>query len=102
MELAPRGVHVLCVCPGYVDTPFRENVLQGKIPDKVAGQRRFLISADECAKATLDGLRQGKRTVVTPRLGWALVVATRLLPGLVFGRMARMKGERESSAAAEA
>ena len=90
MELSKRGISVLCVCPGYVDTPFRENVLQGAIPEKAAGQSRFLITADECAQATLDGLRRGKRTIVTPRIGWLLIGLARLFPHFLNGRMARM------------
>ena len=90
MELTPAGIHVLCVCPGYVDTPFRRNALLGKIPQKVAGQKRFMITAEECAQATIEGLRRGKRTVVTPKIGWALTALTRLFPGVVFGRMGRM------------
>ena len=90
MELGAAGIHVLCVCPGYVDTPFRENVLQGTIPDKVAGQRRFMITAEQCAQATLQGLRQGKRTVVTPRISWVLVALARLFPGALYGRLAKM------------
>jgi len=30
--------------------------------------------------------------VVTPRMGWLLIAAVRLLPGLVQGRMAKMNG----------
>ena len=90
MELGQAGIHVLCVCPGYVDTPFRENVLQGEIPEQVAGQKRFMITAEQCAEATLDGLRRRKRTIVTPRIGWVLVVLARLLPGVLFARMAKM------------
>ncbi len=90
MELAQAGIHVLCVCPGYVDTAFRENVLQGEIPEQVAGQKRFMITAEQCAEATLDGLRRRKRTIVTPRIGWVLVVLARLLPGVLFARLAKM------------
>ena len=90
MELTPAGIQVLCVCPGYVDTAFRRNVLVGEIPEKVAGQKRFMITAEQCAEATLEGLKRGKRTVVTPRIGWALTAVTRLLPGVVFGRLGRM------------
>ena len=90
MELTPAGIQVLCVCPGYVDTAFRRNVLVGEIPEKVAGQKRFMITAEQCAEATLEGLKRGKRTVVTPKIGWALTAVTRLFPGVVFGRMGRM------------
>ncbi len=88
MELRRKGIHVMSVCPGYVDTPFGGNILLGKLPSNVPGKKRFTISADECALATLDGLSRGKRTVVTPRIGWLLVGAARLMPGLLYGRMA--------------
>ena len=94
MELGAAGIHVLCVCPGYVDTPFRDNVLQGTIPEKVAGQRRFMITAEHCARAILKGLHRGKRTVVTPRISWVLVALARLFPGAVYGRLAKMNPAR--------
>jgi len=99
MELDGRGIQVLCVCPGFVDTAFRDNVLMGKIPPSVNRQRRFKITAEECAEAILDGLRKGKRTVVTPRIGWVLVAFARLFPGPVYRRMARMRGPEQASAA---
>ena len=88
MELRRKGIHVMSVCPGYVDTTFGDKLLLGKAPSNVAGKKRFTISADECARATLDGLSRGKRTVVTPRIGWLLVGVARLMPGLLFSRMA--------------
>jgi short-subunit dehydrogenase len=91
MELDGRGIQVLSVCPGFVETPFRDNVLLGKIPPAVDRQRRFMITAEQCAEAIVDGLRKRKRTVVTPRIGWALIAAVRLFPGLIFPRLARMR-----------
>jgi short-subunit dehydrogenase len=91
MELAGTGIGVLCVCPGYVDTAFRENVLVGRIPEEVAGQRYFRITAEQCAAEIVEGLRKNKRTVVTPRIGWLLAAMERLFPRLIHGRMARMR-----------
>jgi short-subunit dehydrogenase len=91
MELNGRGIQVMCVCPGFVETPFRDNVLVGRIPPAVNRQRRFKITAEQCAAAIVDGLKKGKRTVVTPRIGWALVALVRLFPGVIFPRMARMR-----------
>ena len=88
MELRRKGIHVMSVCPGYVDTPFGDNILLGRAPSKVPGKKYFTISADECALAALNGLSRGKRMVVTPRIGWLLVGVARLMPGLLFGRMA--------------
>ena len=89
MELRRRGVHVLSVCPGYVDTAFTEHALGAESSPGSGGPRPFMITPEQCARATLDGLRRGKRTVVTPRIGWALIAFTRMLPGVVFGLMAR-------------
>jgi short-subunit dehydrogenase len=102
MELSAAGIHVLCVCPGYVDTSFSRNVLVGKIPEKVAGQRRFKITAEKCAEEVLEGLRRNKRTIVTPRIGWLLVAAARLLPGVIHGRMAGMRTDAGTSAGNDA
>jgi short-subunit dehydrogenase len=100
MELSAAGVQVLSVCPGYVDTSFSKNVLVGRIPEKVAGQRRFKITAEKCAEEVLEGLRRDKRTVVTPRIGWLLIAAARLFPGIVHARMAGMRTEAEAGTAA--
>jgi hypothetical protein len=91
MELDGRGIQVMCVCPGFVETPFRDNVLVGSIPPAVNRQRRFKITAEQCADAIVDGLRKGKRTVVTPRIGWVLIALARLFPGVIYPRMARMR-----------
>jgi short-subunit dehydrogenase len=91
MELDGRGIQVLCVCPGFVETAFRDNVLVGKIPPAVNRQRRFMITAEQCAAEIVDGLKKRKRTIVTPRIGWALVALARLFPGVVYPRMARMR-----------
>jgi len=88
IELRHRGIHVMSVCPGYVKTAFGENLLMGKPVGNVPGRKRFTISADECARATLDGLARGKRTVVVPRIGWLLIAFARLFSNFVFSRMA--------------
>ena len=99
MELDGRGIQVLCVCPGFVDTPFRRNVLTGEIPQTVNRQRTLMITAEECAEAILGGLRKGKHTVVTPRIGWGLIALVRLLPGVIFPRMSRMRAPESGGAA---
>ncbi len=97
MELSAAGIHVLCVCPGYVDTSFSKNVLGGRIPEKVAGQRHFKITAEKCAEEVLGGLRRDRCTVVTPRIGWLLAAAARLIPGVIHARMAGMRAEAEGA-----
>ena len=82
------GVRVLAVHPGAVSTGFGANALDGELPANVGGRQRWTITPEQCAAAILEGMRKGKRTVVTPRIGWALVAAARLFPGLLYKRLA--------------
>ena len=93
MELQGTGVHTMLVCPGYVKTGFQDHVLGGRPPRKIREAKRFAITAEECAADIVRGMERGVRTVVTPRSGWALVAAARLLPGVVQGQLARYNRE---------
>src|SRR5581483_7391136 len=74
MELRRSGIHVMKVCPGYVDTGFQAHVLGGESPAGVRGTRRtFAITAEQCAEAIARGLERNARTVLTPRTGWLFV-----------------------------
>ncbi|MEZ5363368.1 MAG: SDR family NAD(P)-dependent oxidoreductase [Bryobacterales bacterium] len=88
MELDGSGVRVLAVHPGAVSTGFGTNALDGELPANVGGRQRWTITPEQCAAAILAGMRKGKRTIVTPRIGWALVIAARLFPGLLYKRLA--------------
>ncbi len=92
MELRSSGVRTMIVCPGYVKTGFQEHAIAGKAPASVIRGRRFAIEAPACAKAIREGVERDARTVVTPRAGWLLAVASRLFPALIEGRLARMIG----------
>ncbi len=89
-ELRRAGVHVMGVFPGYVDTDFQANAVGPRPPERVVQGKRFAVSAAECAEAIVDGIVRRKRIVVTPRSGWALVVANRLFPGFVESRLERV------------
>src|SRR5439155_5557935 len=92
MELRRDGVQTMIVCPGYVKTRFQENVRSGAAPDKVLAARARAITAEQCAAAIRRGVERDARTVVTPRLGWLLILAMRLFPALVEARMAEVNG----------
>ena len=89
METSDRSIHVLSVCPGYVATPFRANMLQGSASTAPPGRGRFGITAERCAQAIYAGVTRRKRTVVVPKLGWLLVGAMRLFPASLEGLLAR-------------
>jgi short-subunit dehydrogenase len=93
MELDGTGVRTMLVCPGYVKTGFQDHVLGGRPPKKIREAKAFAQSPEECAAAIVKGIERNARTVLTPVSGWALVAATRALPAVVQGRLARYNRE---------
>ncbi len=69
-ELRGTGVRVMKVCPGIVDTKFRDHVLAGAAPKNVEAIRR-VVSPDQVARAIVDGVERRKRTVFIPKIGFA-------------------------------
>jgi short-subunit dehydrogenase len=90
MELRRDGIHTMLACPGYVKTRFQQNARAGVAPDQVLSARARAITAEQCAAAIRRGVERDARTVVTPRVGWLLVLAMRLFPALVEAKMAAM------------
>jgi short-subunit dehydrogenase len=68
-ELAGTGIRVMKVCPGIVDTKFRDHVLAGTAPGKVEDIRR-VVSPDRVASAIVKGVERQKRTVFVPKIGF--------------------------------
>ncbi|HEU4350474.1 MAG TPA: SDR family oxidoreductase [Burkholderiales bacterium] len=78
-ELRGSGVSVVCVCPGYIDTPMtRAN--RFRMP--------FLLSADEAARRIANAIAAKRRLAVIP---WQMALVSALLramPGWLFDRLA--------------
>jgi short-subunit dehydrogenase len=68
-ELQGTGIRVMKVCPGIVDTKFRDHVLAGTAPGRVEDIRR-VVSPDQVASAVIKGVERGKRTVFVPKIGF--------------------------------
>ena len=68
-ELMGTGIRVMKVCPGIVDTRFRDHVLAGTAPGRVENIRR-VVSPDQVAAALIRGVERGKRTVFIPKIGF--------------------------------
>ena len=96
MELRRDGIHVMTVCPGYVQTGFQSHVLAGSPPDSVRRSRTFVITAEQCAEAIARGVERNARTVVTPRAGWLFILMERILPGLVDRQLERLQERYQS------
>ncbi len=80
-ETIERGIKVITVCPGGMDTNFQAN----------AGVRRLdgerLLSPDEVVNATLRGLASNAQVVVVGRTAKAMDLASRILPRPVQARL---------------
>lgn len=90
MELGPRGIHCMSVCPGYVRTRFQLNVLSGSPPPLDGLRAKWAVSAKDVAEQLCFGLERDARTVITPRSGWLFVAAARLFPGLMEAQLTKI------------
>jgi short-subunit dehydrogenase len=81
-ELKGEGIRVMKVCPGIVDTRFRQNVLAGKAPAPVADIRR-VVSPDQVARAIRKGLKTGAQTVYVPALARAFMALESISPRIM-------------------
>ena len=79
VELHGSGVSVVCICPGYIDTPMTR-VNRYRMP--------FLMSADEAAPRFARAIAARRRLVVIP---WQMALVSLLLraiPGWLYDRLA--------------
>ena len=79
VELRGSGVAVVCVCPGYVDTPMTQ-VNRFRMP--------FLLSADDAAHRIARAIAARRRLAVIPWQMAAVSLLLRALPGPVYDRLA--------------
>ncbi len=81
MEVAGRGIHVLNVCPGRIDTGFSSRALGGRKPPETPG--RTASSAERFAEKLFFACRKRRRELVYP--GWyrPVIWFARCFPGVV-------------------
>ena len=78
-ELHGSGVSVVCICPGYIDTPMTR-VNRFRMP--------FLISADDAARRIARAIAAKRRLAVIP---WPMALVSlglRAIPGWLYDRIA--------------
>jgi short-subunit dehydrogenase len=78
-ELYGSGVSVVCVCPGYIDTPMTR-VNRFRMP--------FLLSADDAAQRIARAVAAKRRLAVVPWQMALVSVPLRVMPGWLFDRLA--------------
>jgi len=79
VELHGSGVSVVCVCPGYIDTPMTQ-VNRYRMP--------FLLPADEAARRIARAIAARRRLAVIPWQMAAVSVLLRAMPGWLYDRLA--------------
>jgi short-subunit dehydrogenase len=81
-ELIATGVHVMWVCPGFIASNIR-NVARGAngtAQGETPLDESKLMSAEECARRIMDGIRLRKRTIVMTGQGKLTVWLNKLFP----------------------
>ena len=106
MELARHNINVLTVCPGFVKTPFGENVVKGREYTQIDANIKRGITPERVAKATLQGYLKRKRQVVVPWRDKIFIALYRVSPSIVeYGMRKLMKSPKpevpDRAAAAE-
>jgi short-subunit dehydrogenase len=81
-EFQRDPIRFVKVCPGIVDTAFRNNVLAGCAPPAVSRIQK-VVSADAVAIGIIRALERGRRTVYVPRIGAAFALMDALAPWLM-------------------
>ena len=85
VEMRPRGVRVVTVCPGFIATPMTE-----KNPHPMP----FIIEADDAARRIVRVLDSSKSFAVIP---WQMAIVGRLLklvPIALYDRMMAGRGHK--------
>jgi short-subunit dehydrogenase len=78
-EMHGSGVSVVCVCPGYIDTPMTR-VNRYRMP--------FLLGAEEGARRIAAAIAARRRLAVIPWQMAAVSVLLRAMPGWLYDRIA--------------
>lgn len=91
-ELAPAGITVTLISPGFVDSDFRrvdnQNLAHAERDDTAPAWLR--VPTDRAVREILHATARGKREQIVTRHGRALVAMERFLPGLNRALVARM------------
>jgi short-subunit dehydrogenase len=87
-QLRGDCIHLIKVCPGIVNTQFRQNVLAGAVPAAVKSIQR-VVSPDLVAERILSAIRHRRRTVYVPRIGLAFTTLGVIAPYLMDWYLSR-------------
>jgi short-subunit dehydrogenase len=86
IEVEDRGVHVLTVCPGTVNTPFFDAEALERMPPVA---RRMMIQPDAVVAATMEALARGQHEITIPRIIGAGYIVHAVAPTFMRRRTKR-------------
>jgi short-subunit dehydrogenase len=93
LELRRDRIRVVKVCPGIVATNFRDNVIWGSVPRKLADLRP-VVSPERVAKAIYRAVNSPwLHTVYVPELGRIFSAVQRFCPALMDWYLQRVGGD---------
>ena len=90
-ELAPRGIHVLCVHPVLIRTEMFTDDVMARMPSAI--EKRF-IKPDELAAEVLRALDRGETDITVPRSYSGIYLLRSLFPKMMRDKMGRVKMAR--------
>jgi short-subunit dehydrogenase len=96
-QLRRSSIHLIKVCPGIVNTKFREHVLAGSAPLAVSNIRR-VVSADLVADRIWEAIVRRKTSVYVPRIGVVFALMGALAPSLMDLYLSRFDTREQHSA----
>lgn len=90
-EVAGQGVHVLMVCPSFVETPLEASTLgaDGERISKPRSKVGKLGDPDDVARAVLEAARTGRKRLVLTPVGKTSALLSRIAPSLYERLMVR-------------
>jgi short-subunit dehydrogenase len=95
-ELRKDCIHLVKVCPGIVDTEFRNHVLAGAAPPAVRRIRKT-VSPDRVASGIIRAVERRHSTVFVPRIGRLFTFVGSVAPFLMDLYLARLSPAVSSS-----
>ena len=96
VELRRTPIHLIKVCPGIVDTDFRNHVLDGQPPQSVR-DIRVIVSPDVVADAVFRAVEVRRRTVYLPAVGWLFSALGLMAPWGMDLYLSRLSHSPEAS-----
>ena len=91
-ELRGSPIRVIKICPGIVNTEFRNNALAGSAPHAVK-RIRWVVSPEAVAARVVRAVEQGSRIVYVPRIGRVFALMGAVAPSLMDFYLSRYFAE---------